>query len=233
MLLCDHVFQDLNVQVFGSVSLNSYTGGFNPYIVDMTLRMGGKIVWFPTISSENHIVHHRGSKFPKQEQRALPEVPIQIIDENGKLVPKAHEVLEIIAEADAVVSPGHTTPVEALAILKGAVDAGVRRMIVNHPEFMMEATEEQVLEFVRLGAYIEHSVCMYPGLYPLDHLVRWIELVGPERTLLGSDLGQKNMPLPVDGLKSSFTLLLKAGVGEDEIELMAKKNPAWLLKLED
>src|SRR6185312_13760933 len=40
-----HDLKNVPVQVFGGVALNSYVGGLNPYIVDMTLRLGGKIVW--------------------------------------------------------------------------------------------------------------------------------------------------------------------------------------------
>src|SRR5215207_884779 len=50
-----HVFQDLAVQVFGGVALNNYVGGLNPYVVNLSLRLGGRMVWFPTVSSANHI----------------------------------------------------------------------------------------------------------------------------------------------------------------------------------
>jgi Family of unknown function (DUF6282) len=85
-----HDLRDIPVEVFGGVALNSYVGGLNPYIVDMTLRMGGKIVWFPTISSENHIKHHEAQphmKFPSQTGRELPDVPVKVLDERGELLP--------------------------------------------------------------------------------------------------------------------------------------------------
>ncbi len=231
MLLQKHVFQGLKTQVFGSVCLNSYTGGLNPYIVDMTIRMGGRVIWFPTISAANHI-HHHEKQFPTQEQRALAETPVQVFDEHGDLLPAARQILRLIADADVIVSPGHASAAEAIVIIRGAAEAGVRRMVVNHPQFLLEATEEQVCECVRLGAYIEHSICMYPGMFPIDHLIRWIKLVGPEKTLLGSDLGQRNMPLPVDGLRTTIKNLLAEGIKEADIEQMTKTNPAWLLKLE-
>jgi hypothetical protein len=236
-----HVFSDLAVQVFGGVPLNSYTGGLNPYVVDLTLRMGGRMVWFPTISSENHIRHHQAEpdlKFPKQEQRELPEVPIRVIDERGELLPAAREILRLIAEADAMMSPGHVSVEEVFALLHGAREAGVKRILVNHPEFVIEASEAQVQEFARLGAYIEHSLCMYHPdsifyLWTTERLARWIDIVGPERTVLGSDLGQTNNPLPVEGMRALAQDLLDRGVREADLELMIKRNPAWLLGLEE
>lgn len=231
-MLRKHDLADLNVEVFGSVALNSYTGGLNPYIVDMTIRMGGRVIWFPTISSENHIKHHE-TNFPSQEQRALPEVPVKVLDENGEVVQAARDILGLIAEADVIMSPGHACAVEALALVKAATEAGVKRIVVNHPEFMMEATDDQMLEMTRLGAYIEHSICMFPGLFPLADLIHWIDLVGAEKTVLGSDLGQRNFPFPVDGMKVIIGQLLELGVTASQIELMIKKNPAWLLRLEE
>jgi len=239
--LKSHDLKNIPVQVFGGVVLNSYAGGLNPYIVDLTLRMGGKIVWFPTISSENHIKHHQAQphmKFPSQVGRELPDVPVKVLDEKGELRPEARLILELIAEADAILSSGHVSVPEALALLRGAKEAGVRKMLINHPDFVIDASEEDVKEFVRLGAYIEHSMCMYHPestfhLWNFDRLKRWIELVGPERTLLGSDLGQKNNPLPVDGLRYTVEKLLDIGIKEQEIEFMIRKNSETLLGLEE
>src|SRR5437588_2821136 len=235
-----HDLKDIPIHVFGGVVLNSYVGGLNPYIVDMTLRLGGKIVWFPTISSENHIKHHEAHphmKFPHQEGRELPDIPVKVIDERGELLPEARLILELIAEKDAIMSSGHVSVPEVLALLRGASEVGVRRMLINHPDFVIDASEKDVQEFVRLGAYIEHSMCMYHPqstfhFCDFDRLKHWIELVGPERTLMGSDLGQKNNPLPVEGLRYTIEKLLDLGVKEHEIEMMVKKNAESLLGLE-
>jgi uncharacterized protein DUF6282 len=239
--LKNHDLKNIPTQVFGGVVLNSYVGGLNPYIVDMTLRIGGKIVWFPTISSENHIKHHEAQphmKFPSQVGRELPDIPVKVLDEKGELLPQARLILELIAEADAILSSGHVSVPEALALLRGAKEVGVRRVLINHPDFVIDASEKDVQEFVRLGAYIEHSMCMYHPestfhFWDFDRIKRWIELVGPERTLLGSDLGQKNNPLPVEGLRYTVARLLDIGIKEHEIEFMIKKNAEALLGLEE
>lgn len=238
--LRDHALKSYPVEVFGGVVLNSYVGGLNPYIVDMTIRMGGRIVWFPTISSVNHIKHHQAQphmKFPSQHGRELPDIPVKVLDDNGNLLPAAREIVDLIAEADVVMSSGHISVPEVLALLNYAKEKGVRRMLINHPDFVIDASEKDVQEFVRLGAYIEHSMCMYHPestfhLWDFDRLLRWIQLVGPEHTLLGSDLGQKNNPLPVEGLRFTIEKLLDKGIKEHEIEMMVKNNAAELLGLE-
>jgi len=47
----------VKVQVFGGIALNSQNGGLNPFAVDRCLKMGGKVIWFPTISSHAHLCH--------------------------------------------------------------------------------------------------------------------------------------------------------------------------------
>ena len=44
------VLDKLRVKVFGGIALNGLVGGLNPRAVEMSLRMGGKVVWFPTMS---------------------------------------------------------------------------------------------------------------------------------------------------------------------------------------
>ena len=39
----------VKTQVFGSIALNSMVGGLNPSAVDLALKMGARVVWFPTI----------------------------------------------------------------------------------------------------------------------------------------------------------------------------------------
>ncbi|MGH3629037.1 MAG: DUF6282 family protein, partial [Sciscionella sp.] len=59
--------KELRTRVFGGIALNSFVGGLNPHAVRMSLRMGGKVVWFPTMSSGRHLeCHHEGDGFPTE-----------------------------------------------------------------------------------------------------------------------------------------------------------------------
>jgi predicted metal-dependent TIM-barrel fold hydrolase len=65
----------------------------------------------------------------------------------------------------------------------------------------------------------------------IAHLVEWIRAVGPERTVLSSDLGQENNPLPVESYRKICGRLLAAGVPEREVRMLVADNPARLLGL--
>ena len=227
-----------DVAVFGGIALNGPVGGLNPKAVDLALKMGGKIVWFPTIGSPKHIRHHAEHpdlKFPKLAVKLKPEEPIEIMA-NGRVRPEVYEILESIREADAILAGGHLAPDRITALFEAAREVGVTRLLVNHPNFVVEASYDDARRWVDLGAFIEHSLCMYDERssfyhWDVDTLVAWIEAVGPERSTLGSDLGQMDNPLPTDSFRLIVAKLLDRGVGEDAIRRMVSDNPAELLGL--
>ena len=59
-----------------------------------------------------------------------------------------------------------------------------------------------------------------------------IRVVGAERCILSTDLGQVYNPAPAEGMRMMIGYMLKCGLTEKEIELMVKTNPARLLGLD-
>ena len=55
--ILEKLFKDKGVRLFSGIVLNNATGGWNPHAVDHTIKLGGKIVWLPTVSAANHIAH--------------------------------------------------------------------------------------------------------------------------------------------------------------------------------
>jgi hypothetical protein len=224
-------------RVHGGIALNSAVGGLNPHAVDLALKMGGRIVWFPTIASPQHIAHHRAHpdlKFPKLAVKLQPEEPIDVFGDDGQLKPEVDRILESIAEADAILASGHMAPASITAVFEAAREKGVRRMLVNHPNFVIEASYDDARHWVGLGALIEHSLCMYDDdsafyHWDLETLLKWIEAVGAEHSTLGSDLGQMANPLPTDSFRKIVTGLLDRGMPERDVRRMVADNPRQLL----
>ena len=42
------------IKIFGGLVLNHWAGGINPYAVETTLRLGGRLIWMPTFDAEYH-----------------------------------------------------------------------------------------------------------------------------------------------------------------------------------
>jgi hypothetical protein len=69
--------------------------------------------------------------------------------------------------------------------------------------------------------------------WEIEVLVDWIRTIGPERSSLGSDLGQENNPLPGDSFRKICGRLLDAGLHEREVRMLVADNPIRLLGLDD
>jgi hypothetical protein len=225
----------VRVEVYGGVVLNSHVGGINPHAVSLSLAMGGRVVWLPTISSPAHIAS--SGHFPTARVSLLDETPIDVWGRDGKLLPELRTVFELIAEADAVLASGHLPPGSIVAAFEAARETGVRRLLVNHPNFIVDLGAEEARRLAELGAYFEHEVSMYDDrssfkAFELSQLREWTELAGPERTILASDLGQAGNPLPPDSLERVAAKLATDGAGEALVRAIVVENPARVLGLD-
>ena len=227
---------DLPVEVFGGIALNRPVGGLNPYAVELALRTGGRIVWFPTLSSSAHITHHQhhhDSGFPTPEVDLRDNEVITILGSDGSVLPEVHDILSVIASENAILTCGHLGVEESQKLIDAALAAGIERIVVNHPCFVVGASVEQAAAWARQGVHIEHEAVMYFGKperrRDLDELLSFIKAVGPSRTIFGSDSGQKNNPLPVTLFRRAARGLLDAGLAEAEIRRMLGGNAGQLL----
>jgi hypothetical protein len=216
----------------GSIVLNNAVGGINPFAVEPALKCGAKVVWMPTVSAANHIREgHRKSLLPTKG-KMLKQVGLSAVDASGDLLDNVKHVLDIIAEHDAVLSCGHLHISEVWPLFDEAKKRGVTRLLVNHPSYTVGATLSDVKELVSMGAWIEHSICMFiPNrmkVYDDAFLKALIEATGVNRTFFGSDLGQTNAPLPVEGFRQIIGLCLSLGYSEDDVRKMVGTNAAQL-----
>jgi hypothetical protein len=238
LLAMEAQLKDAPTPAYGGVALNSEVGGINPSAVAVAIQMGGRCVWGPTVSAGQHIrAHSHDDGFPTAGSN-LEEKEVSIFDENGNVSADTVRVTQLVAEADILLSGGHLDAESMKAFFATAKENGVRRLLLHHPDFIVNANEADVDEMLGYGAFVEHEMSMYhpavpaPG-FPIQQLVDWIEKVGPERTVIDSDLGQKDNPLPVDGYISVIQQLLDHGVAEKDIRQMICRNTAFLLGLEE
>ena len=213
-------------------------GGVNPYAVDHCVKLGGKIVWMPTFSAKNHLdqAHSTAKSFPKTGQIMLEPTPLVVTDANGKLTDDALKCLDIIAQGDIILAGGHLHVSEMIPLFEEAKRRGVRKLMLNHPTYVVNCSDEDIRSLVALGAYMEHSICMFIDNSRVKHwhgseLARVIRLAGVERTVLGSDLGLTGAPLPVEGFRAAVSMLLDLQFSHAEIRQLVGLNAAKLLNL--
>ncbi|MGD9811755.1 MAG: DUF6282 family protein [Sphingobium sp.] len=226
-----------SVKLLSGVPCNSTTGGLNPYAVEHGFKLGARLVWMPTFSAANHIRHgHRKTILPTKE-KMLPPPMLTVIDEYGKLKDEVRPILDLIAQYDAVLSAGHLHISEIWPLFQAAKEHGVTRMMVNHPTFLIGCTVADMADLAKMGAYLEHSCCMWAGYqsknYTSADLDENIKAGGVANTIIGSDMGQLNNPSPVEGLRSVIQMLIDLGYNDDEIRLLTGGNAAKLMGLDE
>ncbi|MBU8542672.1 MULTISPECIES: DUF6282 family protein [Roseomonadaceae] len=219
----------------GSIVLNNSVGGINPFAVEPAVKTGAKVVWMPTVSAANHIREgHRKSLLPTKG-KMLKQIGLSVLDARGDLLDPVKHVLDIIAEHDVVLSCGHLHISEVWPLFDEAKKRGCNRLLVNHPSYTVGASLSDVKELVSMGAWIEHSICMFiPNrmkVYDEAFLKALIDAAGIDRTFFGSDLGQTNAPLPVEGFRQIIGLCLSIGYSPDDIRKMVSTNAAQLAGL--
>lgn len=226
---------EIPVKVYGGVALNNTVGGLNPYAVELALRLGGRVVWFPTIASRAHLDFHahNHSGFPVAGIPLRDNAPITVLDGHGELSAATRDILDVIAAESAIMNCGHLPADEIDVLIPGALAAGITRIVVSHPDFIVGASPERIGGWCRQGAHVEHCLAMLVGREPkpdpFGRIAEFYREAGPGRTILSSDLGQKNNPLPVTAYRRMVRVLLDQGVAEDDIRAMTGGNAAQLL----
>lgn len=220
-------YPDSNFEMFGSVTLNRFTGGINPYTVETALKLGAKIVWLPTLTAENHIVK-QGNK------SRIP--PVEVV-KNGHVVPELLDVFKLINDFDAVLATGHISPEECFIVTEAARNSGVKKIVITHPEFWvvgMSLTEQQriVNEF---DVLLEHEYAQpTPEKFYVKNLeanVEAMKAIGCEHFIVATDSGQTQNPYWHESLSEYIDYLRESGFSKDEIDTMTKTNPAKMLGL--
>ena len=215
-----------DIAVFGAICLNSEAGGLNPVIVETSAKLGTKIVWMPTISSNYQI-----------KEKTYKKDGIGILNAKGKLLPVVEEILDIAKRYEMVVATGHLSVEAAFTLVDKARKKGIWRLVATHP-LGMDPGEyfslEEQCKIADKGAFIEHCFFMEMPEFRRDPelMIEAIRKVGAARCILTTDLGQAYNPAPVEGMRMMIGYMLKYGLNEEEIELMIKTNPARLLGLD-
>ena len=228
------------IDVFGSITLNYVHGGINPFAVDHALRSGARVVWMPTIDTvqqKNYFGAIGG--YGSRQSIDLPDFyvdaePLVLCDDRGNLVKGLAEVLRLVKDHEAILAVGHVTPFETEVLVKAAAAAGISKIVVDHPylPFTDLADIERQKALADAGAVLNYAFSMLTPKWfsvPVPELVKNMEILGFDRVVVSSDLGQLHNPLPADGLRSYVQILLEEGVSPDDIERMFHHNTARLL----
>jgi Family of unknown function (DUF6282) len=229
------------IRAFGAITLNHSVGGLNPVAVEIAGRSGCKLVWMPTVDAENETagLPTGGNKklpFWAEIQRELAAMGIspprmRVIDEAGALIPQVRACMDLIGRHDMILATGHLGRDEIFALVRGAKEMGLRKVLVTHAEFPSQnLSGEEQEQLADLGAVIEHCfTTTYTGKAEWQTVFGNIRRTGPERCLLSTDLGQTVNPIVSEGFAWFAQNLLDADFSVPQIRRMAVTNSSdWV-----
>lgn len=214
--------EEIAFTMFGSIALNRFIGGINPWAVETALKLGAKVVWMPTNTAENHCQKEGGNN------------PIVCVS-NSQVVPPLQDVFRLVKDYDAVLATGHISPNECLIVTEAAKAAGVKKIVITHPEFhIVGMTVEEQLRIAKDYDVMFERVYAQPtggGVYKknLTENVDVIRMIGVSNTIVSTDGGQMQNPKWYNTITEYIDYLYDAGFTQEEIDQMTKDNPAAML----
>jgi hypothetical protein len=213
--------QGAGIQVFGGLVLNEWVGGLNPCAVEAALQMGARAIWLPTLSAEN-----------ERAQKGRAGTGISVLCRDGALRPEVREILRLVAERDVILGTGHLSPSEICAVVKAAREAGVKRILVTHPEIhFIQLPVSMQRDLAGPDLFFERCFAREIFTRDWDELARDIREVGVESTVLATDLGQSDTLHPVEGMRRMLAEYTKRDFSRSELQIMSSETPGRLLGL--
>ena len=218
---------DNDFTMFGSVTMNRQMGGINPWAVESGLKLGAKVIWLPTQSARNNML--------KQNQD--PSDCVEVV-QGGKVVPELLTIFRLGKDYDVVLGTGHVSPEECFRVVEAARDAGVKKLVVTHPEWWMVgmSLEDQVRIVKDYDVILEHCFAQpmgggkYKSNLPMN--LEAVKACGYKNVMVSTDGGQVENPNWEIALEQYMQYLSDHGVGEDELRYMTHDIQAGLLGID-
>ena len=212
---------------YGGVVLNSPAGGANPDAVEVAARLGGRVVWMPTVSARTH---KAGASSPELAvHRGFELRPVDVIAD-GILLRQWFEVLDVVAAHDLLLASGHLSADETVVLFREARRRGVRRLMVNHPKMaFLHWNDEASSALQELDAHLELGIL--PDLLgDADHASLTLTRSYPTALLVfGGDLGHAHHAPPATAVAPWLHDLEKHVGTETAVAIMTTQTRSLLL----
>ena len=155
------------------------------------------------------------------------------------MVPELLDVFKLIKDHDAVLGTAHVSPEEAFVVVEAARNAGVKKIVITHPEWwVVDMSMEDQGRLVKDDAVsLERCYAQNRGggAYKsnLPDNLEIIKAVGYEHVLVDTDGGQTENPHWELALEEYMQYLVDHGIPEEQVYYMTKTIPYRLLGIEE
>ncbi len=132
---------------------------------------------------------------------------------------------------------GHLHVSATWRVFEEAKKHGVKRLIFTHPEEIVGASLNDVKGIAAMGAFVEHSLCMFLEgskfkVAGPEDMRKHIEAAGVDKTIMCSDLGQPGVFSPLEGFRRGVKMCLDLGYTVAQVHAVVSTNAACAFGLE-
>ena len=215
--------------MYGGVVMNKVIGGVNPEAVEKGLKLGAKEIWLPTQSAKRHL----------EKMGQNPDDGIELV-RDGKVIPELIDVFKLVKDYDVALGTAHVSPEEAFTVVEAARDAGVKKIIITHPEWWVcdYSIEDQIKLVKDYDVILERCYAQNMGKGQPYHLnlkenAELIKEVGYEHVMVDTDGGQVENPDWEIEMYEYMHYLVEYGIPIEHVYHMTKTIPYRLLGIEE
>ena len=232
----------LGVEVFGGIIMQPMAGGVTVEAARTALRYGyGPGTGARFVSLPTHHTRHVAEREGRGEAYLKTTFSVP---KSGKVPDEVLEIMDLVAEADAVFDCGHVAGYEAIVLVEEGKRRGLKRLRTHCARY----SEKDIKAIVENGAYAEFSFFILthatqvglthvdkekhrvPGM-TIQEMASKIRAATPERAIISSDAGVFLLPPPVEAFREYMLLLESEGFSERDIRQMNSANPAELFRI--
>ena len=202
------------------------------------IRLGSK-VHIGYYDQEHQVLHMDKTLF-QEIQDTYPNMNnTQIRNTLAAFLFTGDDVFKLIRDYDAVLGTAHVSPKEAFVVVEAARDAGVKKIVITHPEWwVVDMSIDDQIRLVRdYDVILERCYAqnMGGGAYKsnLPDNLELIKAVGYEHVMVDTDGGQTENPHWELALEEYMQYLADHGIPEEHIYHMTRTIPYRLLGIEE
>lgn len=218
-------YPNSNLKIFGGITLNYEVGGLNVHAVEYVLKLGAKIIWLPTLDSDN------------EYKKKGKDGGIRVLNENNEVKDELIKIFDLISKYNAILATGHISYEETLKVIEKAQEHHVKKIIITHPEYWIvdESIKQQKYLVEKYGVYLE-KVYIQPlsngeWVNNMEVNLEAIKEIGYKHIILSTDSGYyQNDPWEIM-LNKYLDYLVDHGIPINEIKYMSRINQESLLDL--